>query len=404
MDITDGLQTPIFHYSNIPVFHDKNIIFSNGNIAEMIPFSELKTQYESIKDEIQEAFKQVFDSSWFVLGNNVEAFEKEFASYCQANYGIGVGSGTEALHLALLSCDVQPGDEVITVANTAIPTISAISFAGAKPIFVDIDAELYTMNPKLIEAKITDKTRVILPVHLYGQTADMRPILKLAKKYNLKVIEDACQAHGAEYDGKKAGSLGELGCFSFYPSKNLGAYGDGGMVVTNDQELANKVRMLRNYGQRKRYYHNIKGFNSRLDELQAAFLRKKLKHLNQWNEQRRQLAQIYHDNLGKSVVRPIEKDYAYHIYHLYVIRCQRREELQGFLSENGIQTFIHYPVPVHLQQAYRDLNIEPGSLPIIEKYAAEILSLPMYPELTDDDVFYIADKINEFYRYGSFKR
>jgi len=366
----------------------------------MIPFSELKTQYENIKNEIHDAFEQVFESSWFVLGKNVEAFEKEFASYCNARYGIGVGSGTEALHLALLASGIQPGDEVITVANTAVPTISAISFAGATPVFVDIDADSYTMNPKLIEAKITEKTRGILPVHLYGQAADLHPILKIAKKHNLKVIEDACQAHGAEYHGKKVGALGNLGCFSFYPSKNLGAYGDGGMVVTNDPELADRVWMLRNYGQRKRYYHDVKGFNSRLDELQAAFLRKKLKHLNKWNERRRQLAQIYHDNLGSVVVKPIEKDFAYHIYHLYVIRCQRREELQEYLMENGIQTLIHYPVPAHLQQAYRDLNIKPGSFPITEKYAAEILSLPMYPELTDDDVFYIADKINKFYRQG----
>ena len=364
----------------------------------MIQFSELKTQYENIKAEILEAFEQVFESSWFVLGKNVEAFEKEFASYCDAKYGIGVGSGTEALHLALLACGVQPGDEVITVANTAVPTISAISFAQATPIFVDIDPDSYTMNPNLIESKITEKTRVIMPVHLYGQSADMRPILNLAQKYNLKVIEDACQAHGAEYNGRKIGSLGELGCFSFYPSKNLGAYGDGGMVVTNDPELADRVWMLRNYGQRKRYCHDIKGFNSRLDELQAAFLRKKLEHLNRWNEWRRRLAQIYHDSLGKSVVKPIEKDYAYHIYHLYVIRSQHRDDLQKYLMKNGIQTLIHYPVPVHLQQAYYDLNIKPESLPITEKYAAEILSLPMYPELKDDDVFYVADKINDFYK------
>lgn len=366
----------------------------------MIPFSEVKTQYESIKDEIREAFDQVFESSWFILGKNVEAFENEFASYCRAKFGVGVGSGTEALHLALLACEVQPGDEVITVANTAVPTISAISFARAKPVFVDIDPDTYTISPMLIEEKITEKTKVILPVHLYGQSADMDPILKIAKRHKLKVIEDACQAHGAEYNGKKVGALGDLGCFSFYPSKNLGAYGDAGMVMTNDHELAKRVWILRNYGQKKRYYHDIKGFNSRLDELQAAFLRKKLKHLNKWNERRRQLAQIYSDNLCKTVIKPIEKDYAYHIYHLYVIRCQRREELQRFLSENEIQTLIHYPVPVHLQQAYLDLNITPGSLPITEKYSNEILSLPMYPELKDDDVFYVADKINDFYRQG----
>ncbi len=366
----------------------------------MIPFSEVKTQYQNIKEEIQEAFDQVFDSSWFILGKQVELFEQEFASYGGAKFGIGVGSGTEALHLALLACDVQPGDEVITVANTAVPTISAISFAQATPVLVDIDPDSYNINQNLIEAKITERTRVILPVHLFGQSADMRPILEIAKKHNLKVIEDACQAHGAEYHGKKVGAIADLGCFSFYPSKNLGAYGDGGMVVTNDPALADRVWMLRNYGQRKRYYHDIKGFNSRLDELQAAFLRKKLAHLNRWNERRRQLAQIYFQNLGKSIVKPIEKEYAYHIYHLFVIRCQRRDELQQYLLNNGIQTLIHYPVPVHLQSAYKDLNIKPGTLPVTEKYADEILSLPMYPELTDDDVFYVADKINEFYRRG----
>jgi len=364
----------------------------------MVPFSELTTQYQNIKQEIQEAFDQVFESSWFILGKKGKAFECEFASYCGAKYGIGVGSGTEALHLALLANEVQPGDEVITVANTAVPTIAAISFARAKPVFVDIDPESYTMNPELIEAKITDKTRVILPVHLYGQPADLDPILEIAHRYDLRVIEDACQAHGAEYKDKKVGTLGDMGCFSFYPSKNLGAYGDGGMVITNNQSLANKLWMLRNYGQNRRYYHDIIGFNSRLDELQAAFLSKKLRHLDKWNEQRCQIAQIYQDNLGKAVVKPLEKDYAYHIYHLYVIRCQERDKLQKYLLENEIHTLIHYPIPVHLQKAYANLNITQGSLPITEQYASEILSLPMYPELKEDDVFYVASKINQFYR------
>ena len=363
----------------------------------MIPFSELKTQYHYLRQDLQQAFDEVFDSSWFVLGKNVEQFEREFASYCEAKHGIGVGSGTEAIHLALIACDVQPGDEVITVANTAVPTISAISFAQAIPVFVDIDPGSYTMNPDQIEQKITSKTKVILPVHLYGQSADMEPILAIARKYNLRVVEDACQAHGAEYQNKKVGALGDLGCFSFYPSKNLGAYGDGGMVLANDDELADKVWMLRNYGQRKRYYHDIKGFNSRLDELQAAFLRKKLIHLDNWNERRRRIANIYDENLTNAVVKPIEQAFAYHIYHLYVIRCQQREDLQKFLAENGIQTLVHYPVPVHLQQAYQDLHIKAGNLPITEHYASEILSLPMYPELNDDNVMFVASKINEFY-------
>jgi dTDP-4-amino-4,6-dideoxygalactose transaminase len=363
----------------------------------MIPFSEVKTQYQNLKQEMQQAFNEVFEASWFILGKNVEEFEREFAQYCTAKHGIGVGSGTEAIHLALLACGVQPGDEVITVANTAVPTISAISFAQATPVFVDIDPGSYTMNLELIEQKITPRTKVILPVHLYGQAADMEPILAIARKHNLRVVEDACQAHGAEYQNKKVGALGDLGCFSFYPSKNLGAYGDGGMMITNDAELSDKVWMLRNYGQRKRYFHDIKGFNSRLDELQAAFLRKKLKHLDAWNERRRRIARIYDENLTNAIVKPIEKAFAYHIYHLYVIRCQQREELQKFLTENGIQTLVHYPVPVHRQMAYQDLNIEDGSLPITEHYASEILSLPMYPELDDDDVMFVASKINEFY-------
>ncbi len=363
-----------------------------------IPCSELKIQYEEIKAEIKAAFDEVFESSWFILGKQVERFEQEFAAYCGASYGIGVGSGTEALHLALLACGVQPGDEVITVANTAVPTVSAISFAQATPVFVDIDPVSYTMDPQAIESKITSRTRVILPVHLYGQPADMDPILDVARRYGLKVVEDACQAHGAEYRGQKVGAIGDLGCFSFYPSKNLGAYGDGGMVVTNDPELADHVRLLRNYGQRKRYYHDIKGFNSRLDELQAAFLRKKLLHLDQWNLRRRALASRYQELLDDSVIKPVEQSYAYHIYHLYVIRCQRREQLQQHLLENGIQTLIHYPVPVHLQRAYQDLNLSSKSLPITEQFASEILSLPMFPELTDEQVSIVADRINRFYR------
>ncbi|MDZ7331442.1 MAG: DegT/DnrJ/EryC1/StrS family aminotransferase [candidate division KSB1 bacterium] len=363
-----------------------------------IPCSELKIQYENIKAEIKLAFDEVFESSWFILGKQVELFEQEFAEYCGARYGIGVGSGTEALHLALLACGVQPGDEVITVSNTAVPTVSAISFAQAKPVFVDIDPLSYTMDPGAIEAKITPRTRVILPVHLYGQAADMDPIMEIAHRYGLKVIEDACQAHGAAYRGHRVGAIGDLGCFSFYPSKNLGAYGDGGMVVTNDPELADHLKLLRNYGQRKRYYHDIKGFNSRLDELQAAFLRKKLRYLDQWNARRRHLANQYEKLLDDHVVKPVEASYAYHIYHLYVIRCQCREQLQRYLLDHGIQTLIHYPVPVHLQQAYQDLNLPPGSLPITEQYAAEILSLPMFPELTDEQVSIVADAINRFYR------
>jgi dTDP-4-amino-4,6-dideoxygalactose transaminase len=278
---------------------------------------------------------------------------------------------------------------------TAVPTCSAISFAGARPVFVDVDPRTFTMDPGRLESAITPKTRAILPVHLYGQTADMDPILEVGRRHGIPVIEDACQAHGAEYRGRRAGSLGVMAAFSFYPTKNLGAVGDGGAVTTDDPVLADRLRLLRNYGQRKRYYHESKGFNSRLDELQAAILRVKLRHLNRWNEVRRAKAVLY-SSLLRGVATPFEADYARHVYHLYVIRSRQRERLQRYLAERGIGSLIHYPVPVHLQEAYRDLGLTRGALPATEECAEEILSLPLYPELPDEQIVEVAEAINQF--------
>ncbi len=373
----------------------------------MIPFGNLHQQYLTIKDEINAAIQEVLDSGWFILGKQCEAFEQEFAEYCGARHGIGVGSGTEALHLALLAAGVEPGDEVITVPNTAVPTISAISFAQAIPRFVDIDPMAYLMDVERlavllkteIEQKGNQRIKVILPVHLYGQCADMAPILELARKYQLVVIEDVAQAHGAEYKGKKAGTMGDMGCFSFYPSKNLGAYGDGGMIITDDNTLAERLKLLRNYGQEKRYYHKIKGFNSRLDEMQAAILRKKLRHLDNWNHQRRQHAALYYSLLEhEPVITPVEAAHNRHVYHLYVIRTQDRDRLQSYLREHGIGTLIHYPIPVHLQEAYADLDIPHGTFPAAEGCAGEILSLPMFPELGAVQIEEICSCIHEFHR------
>ncbi len=374
----------------------------------MIPFGDLHKQYSIIQAEIDLAIREVLDSGWFILGEQGEAFEQEFTEYCRAQYGVGVGSGTEALHLALLAAGVELGDEVVTVPNTAFPTISAISFAQAIPRFVDIDLATYLMDVELLTAMLHSeidqkgKTRikVIMPVQLYGQCADMEPIMKLARQYDLVVIEDAAQAHGAEYKGQKAGTLGDIGCFSFYPSKNLGAFGDGGMIITNNPEFAERARLLRNYGQEKRYYHKIKGFNSRLDEMQAAILRKKLDHLEEWNQRRRQHAALYNSLLQDApITRPTEVEYGTHVYHLYIIRTQERDCLQSYLREQGIGTLIHYPIPVHLQEAYADLEIPRGTFPIAERCAQEILSLPMYPELEAEHIQEICSCIHEFYRH-----
>lgn len=360
-----------------------------------IEFNDLKSQHRDLRREIREALEGVLDEGWFVLGRQGEAFEEEFARYCGVAHCVGVGSGTEAIHLALLACGVEPGDDVATVALTAVPTCSAISFAGARPVFVDVDPRAFTMDPNRLEAAITPRTKAILPVQLYGQCADMDPILEIGRRRGIPVIEDSCQGHGAEYRGRRTGSMGAMAAFSFYPTKNLGACGDGGAVTTDDPELADRLRLLRNYGQRKRYYHERKGFNSRLDEMQAAILRAKLPHLEGWNEERRRKAALY-DGLLRGVVLPHQADYARHVYHLYVIRSGRRNDLQRHLAEEGIGSLIHYPVPVHLQEAYRDLGLQPGDLPETERAAEEILSLPLYPELPDEAIAQVAEAVNRF--------
>lgn len=363
-----------------------------------IPFGDLKRQYAKIRTEIDTATRLVYESGWFVLGNQVQSFENNFAQYCGAKYGVAVGSGTEALHLALVASGVEYGDEVITVANTCVPTISAISFAGATPVFVDIDESTYTLNPSLITERITSKTKAIVPVHLYGQCADMTPILEIARQHNLVVIEDCAQAHGSLYKNQMAGTMGDVGCFSFYPSKNLGALGDGGYILTNNQDIAEKLTRLRNYGQEKRYYHSIKGFNSRLDELQAAILNAKLPYLNTWNQRRREIAQCYHQAFSPvGIICPLPAPERFHVYHLYVIRVEARQLFQELLEKHGISTIIHYPIPVHLQVSYRECCQQGKYLPITEKLAGEIISLPLYPELTDKEVKYIIQSVIQVY-------
>ena len=371
----------------------------NGIIGKdlQIPFFDLKRQYKQLKTEIDNALSGVFEKGIFILGENVRLFEEKFADYSDAKFAVGVGSGTEALHLSLSACGVGPSDEVITVPNTAVPTVSAISSAGAKPVFVDITPDIHTIDVKKIEERITNRTKVILPVHLYGHPADMGQILKLAKAHNLKVIGDACQAHGTKYNGKNAGTIGDLGCFSFYPTKNLGAYGDGGMVVTNDEGLYEKLIMLRNYGEVKKFNSKIEGFNSRLDEIQAAVLRVKLRYLDLWNNRRRNIAKLYQQLLEDSDIQlPLEKDWARHNFHLFVIRVSVRDSLRKYLEERGIGTQIHYPIPIHLQEAYKELGYKVGDFPESEKHAKEIVSLPIYPELTTEEVETVARCIKEF--------
>ncbi len=333
-----------------------------------------------------------------MLGKNVAAFEDEFAAYCGAASAIGVGNGTDALQLALMACNIGPGDEVITVPNSATFTALGISGTGAKPVFVDIHPDTYNMDAGKLEQAIGPHTKAIMPVHLYGQPADMDAILAIARKHSLLVIEDAAQAHGALYRGKRVGTLGDIGCFSFYPSKNLGAFGDGGMVTTNQPEIAARVRMLRNGGQKSRYDHQLLGINSRLDEMQAAILRVKLPYLDKWNDARRHIAALYTALLGDSDVEtPLEMPQVRHIYHLYVIRCQERASLQKHLAAHGVETAIHYPTPIHLQEAYRWLNLSQGAFPVAERYAGEVLSLPIYPELTDAKVRTIASQTRDWH-------
>ncbi len=371
---------------------------------EKINFVDLSKQYTPIKDEINNAIQNVIDNTSFILEKEVSDFERNFADFCTTKYCVGIGSGTDALYLALKSLGIGPGDEVITAANTFIATALAISHCSAKPVLVDCKPDVYTIDVDKIEKAITDKTKAIIPVHLYGQPADMDPILELAEKYSLAVVEDACQAHGAEYKGRKTGCLGKIGCFSFYPGKNLGAYGDGGAVVTNDEEIAERIKLLRNYGEKVKYHHSIKGFNTRLDSIQASVLNVKLKYLEEWNELRRKNAKLYSSRLDRAeILLPIEEKFAKHVYHLYVIRTKKRNELQEFLKQKGIDTGIHYPVPIHLQEAYLEFGNMQGKFPVTEKVSNEILSLPMYPELSREEIEYVADCIKSFSENGCIK-
>jgi dTDP-4-amino-4,6-dideoxygalactose transaminase len=349
----------------------------------VIPFVDLKAQYLSLKPDVDAAIQGVLDSCQFTLGAQVAAFEGEFAAYCGAAHGIGVNTGTSALHLALLAGGVGPGDEVITVPFTFVATVSAIDYTGATPVFVDIDPRRFTMDPLAVEAAITPRTKAIVPVHLYGQPADMDPIMEIARRHGLIVIEDACQAHGAEYKGRRVGSIGDLGCFSFYPGKNLGAYGEGGMVVTDDAGHARTIRMLRDWGAERKYHHVLKGFNFRLEGIQGAVLRVKLPHLERWTEARRAAAARY-DTLfaGAGIATPWRAPDSRHVCHLYVLRAPQRDAWQEVLAAQGIQTGIHYPTPVHLLPAFAGLGYRAGQFPHSEQAAREVLSLPMFAELT----------------------
>lgn len=363
----------------------------------MINCSNPLAQYLSHKTEITSAISKVMEKGWYISGEECKSFESEFADYVGVEFGIGVGSGTEALHVALKACGVEKGDEVITVAHTAVATISAIELAGAIPVLVDIDPDFYTMDPSKIERVLTPKTKAIVPVHLYGQPADMVPIMDIARHNKLKVVEDCAQAHGAIYHGRRVGSWGDVACFSFYPTKNLGALGDGGMVVTNDGEIARQARLLREYGWVDRYVSEISGWNSRLDELQAAILRVKLRTLDKDNEARVNLAAKYDQLLEKAgIILPKKRERANHVYHLYVVRSSKRDEMQKYLKENGIGTLIHYPVPVHVQPAYLGRLKGSDDLVVTEGIAREVLSLPMYPELQENEVKTIANFIQKY--------
>ena len=364
-----------------------------------IPFVDLKAQYGSIKNEIDQAMSDVISKTAFIGGPFVKSFESQFAEFCDVTNCVGVGNGTDALFIALKALGIGEGDEVITVANSFIATSEAITMTGAKVVFVDIDSRTYNIDVNKIEENITQNTRAIIPVHLYGQPADMDPILAVAQKHGLYVVEDAAQAHGAEYKGIKVGSIGDMACFSFYPGKNLGAYGDGGAIVTNDDELALKARMLANHGRVEKYNHEVEGFNSRLDGLQAAILSVKLRHLPEWSDRRRENAYLYNKVLKDSgVVTPVEIDDVKAVYHLYVVRVKngKRQELQKFLKSNGIATGIHYPIALPNLKAYAYLNHTEDDFPEATKASKEILSLPMFPELLSEQIEYVTDRIKEF--------
>jgi len=361
-----------------------------------VPYLDLRAQYRNIKPEVDAAIARVLESGQFVLGEEVARFENDFAAYCGAAECIALNSGTSALHLALLAAGVGPGDEVVTVPFTFVASVAAILYAGARPVLVDIDPRSFTIDPAAIEAAVTPRTKAILPVHLYGQPADMDPIMDIARRHNLVVIEDAAQAHGAKYKGRPAGTIGDMACFSFYPGKNLGAYGEGGAVTTNSSGYAHTVRMLRDWGQDRKYHHTLRGYNYRMDGFQGAILGVKLRHLSRWTESRRAIVEKYNLLLaGCDVETPAEMPWAHHVYHVYTIRADDRDALQMALTAEGIQTGIHYPVPVHLQPAYSDVGYGVGAFPQSEKAAREVLSLPLYPELSSESVEYVAHAVRK---------
>lgn len=363
-----------------------------------VPFLDLKATYLELKPELDEAFHRAMDSGYYILGNEVKQFEEEFSQYCNVKHCIAVGNGLEALHLILRAYEIGVGDEVIVPSNTYIATWLAVTYTGAKIVPVEPDPRTYNLDPQAVETAITAKTKAILPVHLYGQPADMDPINEIAKKYNLKVIEDSAQAQGALYKGKKAGALGDASGFSFYPGKNLGAFGDGGAITTQNDQLAEKLHMLRNYGSKIKYENQCIGYNSRLDELQAAFLRVKLRHLDQWNARRTKIAQYYLDNWqGLDLILPYVDPNTQPVWHIFAIRTKHREAFQNYLKEKGVGTLIHYPIPPHLQKAYQHLGIEEGRLPISETIHKQIVSLPMGPHLDDAQVDYVVDKVKSFF-------
>lgn len=364
-------------------------------MVKKIHFVDLRAQYLPIKGEIKDAIQKVIDKVSFVGGEEVLKFEEEFASFCEVKHCASVGNGTDALYLSLRASGIKKGDEVITTSHTFIATSEAITLNGAKPIFVDIDKDTYNIDPKKIEDAITEKTKAIILVHIYGQPVDFDKIKEIAKRYNIFIIEDASQAHGALYKGKKVGSLGDIGCFSFYPGKNLGAYGDGGAVVSDNYEIIEKIRMLSNHGRADKYFHKTEGINSRLDGIQAAILRVKLKYLDSWNKKRQKIAKGYNELLGKTngIILPKVLDETNPVFHLYVIQVNKRDEVRKRLEEEGISTGIHYPIPLHLQPAYKYLNIPKGSFPHTEALCSRVISLPMFPELKDEEIEYISQKI-----------
>jgi len=373
-----------------------------------IPLLDLRAQYRSIEREVKRVVEEVFQSGHYILGSNVKALEEEIAKYCKVKYGVGVASGTDALRLSLIALGIGEGDEVITTPFTFIATAEVISQIGAVPVFVDIDEKTFNLNPEKLKQVITPKTKAILPVHIFGQSVNMTPVLNLAKAHNLKVIEDAAQSFGAEYNNspsnsvwRKVGSLGDVGAFSFFPTKNLGGFGDGGMVVTQSKQVAEKLKLLRAHGGNpSTYSYSLLGYNSRLDELQAAILRVKLKFVDQWIAQRKEKAQLY-SNLLSSLSLPVETpskmSYSSHAFCVYTIRTPYRDKLKQYLEEEGIKTKIYYPIPLHLQGVYRELGYHKGDLPVAEKACQEVLSLPIYPELKEEEIHYIVDKINKFF-------